>query len=182
MLRSPSPVLHTVAGLLLLWSVTMSQIAEDTGIGRATLYKYFAGVEAILLAWHEREVSSHLERLADLQDRAGDPGTRLDAVLEAYALIAFEHHGGEIAALLHRGEHVTRAQQQLSGLIQDLLTEGAQSGGIRDDVSPAELTNYCLHAVTAAGNLPSEAAVRRLLRVIRSGLQPRTASEPPTRS
>ncbi len=37
-----------------LRSVTMSQIAEETGIGRATLYKYFPDVEAILLAWHER--------------------------------------------------------------------------------------------------------------------------------
>ena len=31
-------------------SVTMLQIAEATGIGRATLYKYFSGVEAILVA------------------------------------------------------------------------------------------------------------------------------------
>ncbi len=37
-----------------LRSVTMSQIAAQSGIGRATLYKYFPDVEAILLAWHER--------------------------------------------------------------------------------------------------------------------------------
>jgi len=43
-----------------LASVTMSEIAERTGIGRATLYRYFPDVEAILLAWHERQVSSHL--------------------------------------------------------------------------------------------------------------------------
>lgn len=41
-----------------LRSVTMSQIAEDTGIGRATLYKYFSSVEAILVAWHERHLTS----------------------------------------------------------------------------------------------------------------------------
>lgn len=34
--------------------MTMSRIAEEIGIGRATLYKYFPDVEAILLAWHER--------------------------------------------------------------------------------------------------------------------------------
>ena len=43
-----------------LRSVTMSQIAEKTGIGRATLYKYFPDVEAILLAWHERQITGHL--------------------------------------------------------------------------------------------------------------------------
>ena len=52
-------ILDTTAALVAehgLWSVTMSQIAEKTGIGRATLYKYFADVEAILLAWHERPI------------------------------------------------------------------------------------------------------------------------------
>jgi AcrR family transcriptional regulator len=70
-----------------LTSVTMSQIAEKTGIGRATLYKYFPDVEAILLAWHERQVAAHLQQLADIRDDAGDAGQRLDAVLEAYAFI-----------------------------------------------------------------------------------------------
>jgi len=54
-------VLETTAALVAehgLRSVTMSQIAEDTGIGRATLYKYFPDVEAILLAWHERQITA----------------------------------------------------------------------------------------------------------------------------
>src|SRR6266568_4976461 len=58
-------------------SVTMSQIAEETGIGRATLYKYFPDVEAILVAWHERHVAEHLERLAEARDRSGHPRDQL---------------------------------------------------------------------------------------------------------
>ena len=57
--------LVTERGLL---SVTMSQIAEETGIGRATLYKYFPDVEAILDAWHQRQITGHLEYLADVRD------------------------------------------------------------------------------------------------------------------
>jgi AcrR family transcriptional regulator len=157
-----------------LRSVTMSQIAEKTGIGRATLYKYFPDVEAILVAWHERHVTGHLEHLAELRDQAGDAGERLEAVLEAYALISHhrEHYGTELAALLHRGEHVARAQQQLIDLIRDLLTEVAQTGDLRDDVAPDELASYCLHALTAASSLPSEAAVRRLVTVTLAGLRP----------
>src|ERR671916_987131 len=75
--------LVTEHGLL---SVTMSQIAEQTGIGRATLYKYFPDVESILFACHERHVTEHLRRLTALVDRPGDPDQRLHAVLEAYAL------------------------------------------------------------------------------------------------
>jgi AcrR family transcriptional regulator len=153
-------------------SVTMSQIAEETGIGRATLYKHFPDVEAILVAWHERQVAAHLEYLAEIRDRTGDAGERLKAVLEAYALISHEDHGTELAALLHRGEHVAHAQQQLSHFIQDLLTEGAETGELRDDVAPDELANYCLHALTAASSLPSKAAVRRLVTVTLAGLHP----------
>src|SRR5687768_2488734 len=89
-------ILDTTAALVAqhgLRSVTMSQIAEETGIGRATLYKYFPDVEAILFAWHERQIAGHLEHLAEVRDQAGDPGQRLEAVLEAYALIAHESHG-----------------------------------------------------------------------------------------
>jgi AcrR family transcriptional regulator len=157
-----------------LASVTMSQIAEKTGIGRATLYKYFPDVEASLVAWHERHVTAHLEHLAEVRDRAGDPGERLEAVLEAYALTSHhrEHHGTELAALLHRGQHVARAQQQLSDLIRDLLTEAAETGDVRHDVAPDELASYCVYALTAAGSLPSKAAVRRLVTVTLAGLRP----------
>jgi len=158
-----------------LTSATMSKIAEETGIGRATLYKYFPDVETILVTWHERHVIGHLKHLANVRDQAGDAGERLEAVLEAYALISHdrEHHGNELAALLHRGEHVARAQQRLNDLLRDLLTEAAGTGDVRDDVAPAELASYCLHALAAAGSLPSKAAVRRLVTVTLAGLHPR---------
>ncbi|GAA0658711.1 hypothetical protein GCM10010193_06800 [Kitasatospora atroaurantiaca] len=167
-----------------LLSVTMSRIAQETGIGRATLYKYFPDVEAILIAWHERQVTSHLAQLTTARDQAGSAEERIQAVLEAYALIVHErhgHHGSNIAALLHQGEHVARAHQQLTGLVRDLLSEGAKAGVLRDDVMPDELANYCLHALSAAGSLPSKAAVRRLVTVTLAGLHPRAATTGPSR-
>jgi AcrR family transcriptional regulator len=155
-----------------LTSVTMSQIAEKTGIGRATLYKYFPDVEAILLAWHERHVTGHLEYLAKIRDQAGDARERLEAVLEAYAFIQHKRHATELAALLHRDEHVAQAQQHLTDIIRNLLSEAAQTGDIRSDVAPEELASYCLHALTAASSLPSEAAVRRLVTLTLAGLLP----------
>ena len=154
--------------------VTMSRVAEATGIGRATLYKYFPDVEAILLAWHERHVTGHLEHLAEVRDQAGDAGERLEAVLKAYALISHhrEHHGTELAAFLHRGEPVARAQQQLRDMIRDLLTKAAETGDVRDDVAPDELASYCLHALAAASSLPTKAAVGRLVTVTLAGLRP----------
>src|SRR5918994_1819048 len=126
-------VMETAAALVAehgLRPVTMSQIAQEARIGRATLYKYFSDVEAILLAWHERQIAGHLTYLAEVRDQAGGAVERLEAVLEAYALTSHgryshEHPGPELAALLHRGMHVTEAQQQVHDMIDDLLTEAA---------------------------------------------------------
>jgi AcrR family transcriptional regulator len=175
--------LDTTAALVAehgLASVTMSRIAEKTGIGRATLYKYFPDVEAILSAWHERQIADHLGQLAEVRDQAGAAGERLETVLRAYALIQqrraqhhrHEPHSAELAALLHPDQHVARAQQHLRDMFRDLLTEAVKTGDIRDDVAPGELASYCLHALTAAGTLPSKAAVHRLVTVTLAGLRP----------
>ncbi len=156
-------------------SVTMSEIAAKTGVGRATLYKYFPDVEAILFAWHQRHVRGHLQHLAELRDQPGDARQRLESVLETYALISHhrEHQGTELGALLHLGDHVVLAEQQIIDLIRDLLTEVAETGGLlRDDVAPEVLASYCFHALTAASRLPSEAAVRQLVTVTLAGLRP----------
>ncbi len=157
-----------------LTAVTMSQVAEQAGISRATLYKYFPDVEAILLAWHERQVAGHLAQLAELRDRHTDPAARLTAVLTGYALSSRHRgrHAGEVAVLLHRGEHLVPAEQQLSDLLTALLADAAAAGAVRDDVAPAELANYCLHALSASARLPSDAAVHRLVELTMTGLQP----------
>ena len=51
-----------------LTGLTMSEIARQSGIGRATLYKYFPDIESILAAWHERQVSEHLRQLAAVSE------------------------------------------------------------------------------------------------------------------
>jgi len=170
--------LETTAALVAehgLRAVTMSQIAEDTGIGRATLYKYFPDVEAILAAWHEREIASHLASLEQIRDRTRRPARRLKAVLKAYALIVHAshgHHDAELASLLHRDERVVRAEHQLRRMVRDLLADSVQTGDVRGDVPLDELATYCLHALAAAGTLPSKTGVRRLITITLAGLRP----------
>jgi hypothetical protein len=63
-------------------------------------------------------------------------------------------------------------QQQLSDFIADLVAEAEGAGEVRDDVPPKELARYCLHALAVASELPSRAAVRRLVSVTLAGLRP----------
>ena len=156
-----------------LFGVTMSQIAEKTGIGRATLYKYFPDVESILLAWHDREVAGHLTYLAEVRDRTEDPVQRLESVLEAYAMLTRHAHGQDagFAELFHRDDRMRRAHGQVHQMIRDLVGAAATAGEVRSDVPPEELATFCVNALAGARAQSSKAAVRRLVSVTMAGLR-----------
>ena len=148
-------------------AVTMSKIAEATGIARATLYRYFPDVQAVLLAWHERQIADHLEHLLQVSRQPGTAVERLATVLETYAHLSTHDHGAgaDVAAALHEGEHVAEGRRRLREFLQELIAEGVAAGDLRGDVPPAELATYCLHALGGARELPSSEAVRRLVTV-----------------
>lgn len=152
-------------------AITMSDIAGRAGIGRATLYRHFPDVDAVLTAWHERLIAEHLQQLADVRDHAdGSPAKRLAAVLAAYARLSSHRHGGEPAARLHRSEHVTAARAPLRTFLAGLIAEAARAGEVRADVPAEELADYALGALSAAAEA-SEAAVERLVAVTVAGLR-----------
>jgi AcrR family transcriptional regulator len=157
-----------------LTGVTMSQIAKESGIGRATLYKYFPDLESILAAWHERHVGGHLHHLTDVAEASGgaSPSERLEAVLREYAALTRQHRdGSDLAALLHQGDHVVRAHADLAEFLTALIRAAAERGQLRDDIPAAELAAFCLHALSAASGLPSQAALDRLIIVTLAGLR-----------
>lgn len=157
-----------------LLAVTMSKIAEQASIGRATLYKYFPDVEAILLASLEHHVDGHLAHLIAVRDGAADAGARLADVLQAFALMLYKsgkHWDSRLAAVLHNDERFVKRERQLYEMLRDLLSESAGKGIVRDDVPASELATYCLNALAAARGLSSVPAVNRLVRVTLAGLQ-----------
>lgn len=156
---------HGLAG------VTMSRLAQRSGVGRATVYKYFPDAAAVLDAWHEQLVGEHLERLRAARDRTSAPGERLDAVLAAYAQLMRSPHSGELVAALHSTEHVARARQHVAGILAEVLSGAAAAGLIRDDRPMAELAAFCRHALAAAAELP-EAGRDRLVDLVREALGP----------
>jgi AcrR family transcriptional regulator len=155
-----------------LTGVTMASIARESGIGRATLYKYFPDIDAILSAWHERQIGAHLQRLSEVSE-ATSPERRLEAVLRAYAQLSRGGgHGSELSSTLHASEHAAQAHAHLDAFLTTLIRDAADRGEVRTDVPAPELAAFCLHALTAAESLTSKAALDRLVAVTLSGLGP----------
>jgi hypothetical protein len=75
----------------------------------------------------DSQLTAHLQQLATVRDQARDPRERLGAVLEAYALISYDsrrQHDSELAAFLHRDQHVAQAQRQLHVMISRPTSRG----------------------------------------------------------
>jgi hypothetical protein len=131
----------------------------------------FPDVEAILMAWHERQVRGHLDQLAAIGTQRADPAYRLSTVLQTYAHSLHHDRGHDVAAALHQGPHMAAARQELHAFVTGLLADAVAAGEVRDDVAPGELAEFCLHALAAAVTLPSNAAVSRLTTVTLAALR-----------
>jgi AcrR family transcriptional regulator len=154
-------------------SLTMSQVAEEAGIGRATLYKYFPDVESILVARHTRHVEEHLRALEELRASPEPPDARLEAVARAYAAICFHrgrHASADLRGLVHHGPEAMDAERRLDAVFADLITEAAAEGLVRTDLEPDDLAAYCRHALESAGLALDIDGALRLARVVLDGL------------
>jgi AcrR family transcriptional regulator len=180
-------VLDTVAQLVSTGgvpAVSMTKVAEGAGISRVTLYKYFPDVEALLAAWHERQVKQHLGHLHHVRthlQRGGDgqsPVVAVRAVLEAYALMLQKTSVNESPAFLHSSSHVGHAQEHLQNFLSAMIDDAKPpaSGNpdsfpvIRSDMASGVLASFALHAVNAAAAAPTPEAARALVDVIVDGM------------
>ncbi|QYG94210.1 TetR/AcrR family transcriptional regulator [Iamia sp. SCSIO 61187] len=153
-----------------LHSVTMAGLAQEAGIGRATLYKYFAGVDEVLVAWHERLLEEHVRALRAEVEGQPDPAEQLVRGLRAYTELT-AHEPSEAAGALHGRGHAQGSADEVESLFTDLIDAAARHGAVRDDVAPRELAVFCIGALGGARHLPSKAAARRLVATVLEGLR-----------
>lgn len=151
-----------------LTALNMARIATETGIGRATLYKYFKDVEDILAAWHRRQVAAHLADLETVRSRAAGPLQALEAVLLAYLSHSAHDHHGSLGRLLHAMPHVEEAQRHLAAFIASIIAEAIAAGDLPGSASADECARYALAALQAP--IASKAAAARLVRLVLTGL------------
>ena len=148
-----------------LTGLTMTALAEASGGGRATLYKYVPDVAAALTAWQEREIGRHLQRLRTIAQES-PPESRLSDVLLAYARLRRHRHGDDDDDALHGTIRLAPAESELTALVQEIIDDDTRAGTTRTDLSPQELAAYAVGAIGAAAALPDTTAVSRLATLV----------------
>ena len=143
--------------------VSMSEVASRTGITRATLYKYFADVDAIFVEWHRRMLEKHLAHVEAIAHGGGKAADRLTDILLFFAMIALRHHGTRFAEALHDREHARVAEERLVAVVERIVAEGIDAGTFRADLSPREAAVFLQGSLSGVHRLSDEAAVKRLV-------------------
>jgi AcrR family transcriptional regulator len=156
-------------------AVTMTQIAETVGIGRATLYKYYPDVAAIYADWHDQQVTRHVEHIRREIAAVRSPKKRLVKALETHVERLHEQHRSELAQLhlsvfeSTNGASAHTANTKLVELLEELIAELVVKNQPSDRTAH-ELALFANHALGAANELTTQQARRRLVHTIATAI------------
>jgi TetR/AcrR family transcriptional regulator, cholesterol catabolism regulator len=135
------------------YSVSVEDIAEASGIGKATLYHYFKSREEILLAMHEVIADEILAHADQVRSEAGPvrDAIRSSIVMmlsmirdrPGYVRVFFEHYG-ELSRSLQT--KIAARRDAYASFVEDLIRRGIDEGECRP-VDP-HLTTLALFGMT----------------------------------
>jgi TetR/AcrR family transcriptional regulator len=135
----------------------IEDVAEATGVPRATLYYYFSGKEDILAWILRRMLAAAAEAVAGAASGPGSARERLEAVIRQKLRVMADHPNScramladfgradripELAAAIQEGFHVP---------VRRLLAEGEADGSLRPVSDPETAASALYGAVTTAG-------------------------------
>lgn len=139
-----------------LHAVTVQQIAQEAGIGKGTVYEYFASREEILAKTMLRRMKQELEALAARVDRARSFDEKLESLLDAAwdmmrmksscvrLLLADINMAGIMEGLCDNLQECgVLAAGQMCALVSRMLADGVREGAL--PASPGE--TYGLMAI-----------------------------------
>jgi TetR/AcrR family transcriptional regulator len=135
---------------------TMSDIAEVTGIPRATLYYYFEGKEAVFARMCAMVLDAFEEAISVALADAGSAAERLARVVRAQLEFCAAHPAAFMAMHLDLGRAARRAEMSERMVraylrpVAKLLEEGVADGTMRPVASPRVVAAAILGAATTA--------------------------------
>jgi AcrR family transcriptional regulator len=166
---------------------SIAEIRQLAGVGQGTVFRHFATKERLLAT----VVVEKLEDVAavgrELLD-AADPGAALREFMRASTMMhAKDRCLSEAMCVSARSNsNVRAAQDQIMGVVGELLRKAQDAGAVRDDVTPVDV--FILKAAASRATVELREVApdmwRRYLDLIFDGLRPEAAHplshEPPT--
>ncbi|MDA8056729.1 MAG: TetR/AcrR family transcriptional regulator [Actinomycetota bacterium] len=163
-------------------ALTMSAVAARAGLSRATVYRYFPDVDALLSAWVGREMHGSISQIVADARAITDPLRRIEHLVATQAALferqdhrlSAEHFESEAGSPAVRKE-VAAQMAPLRQLLADTITEADVAGLLATHVDPslaADLVLGILGAVRrhiVGGTLSSTDAVSFVMTLLRSG-------------
>ncbi len=117
---------------------SMRQIAAEAGIGKSTLYDYFAGKDEIILFLIEDPVAELIRRAKSILEQGGSPAQRLRRVMHMHLDFLLDNKAYYLKLSLEAQRLSLETQRRYQArryayqdLIQGLIEEGIQQGAFR---------------------------------------------------
>jgi TetR/AcrR family transcriptional regulator len=120
----------------------IDEIADTTGIPKATLYYYFSGKEEILAFLFEDMLTAIADQAKVAMGDAGTAADRLASVVTMQVRLLVENRDlsaalvGDLGRVTRSGALVESLQAAFYSPIESLLVEGAADGSLRDTGNP----------------------------------------------
>lgn len=135
----------------------IEEIAEVTGVPKATLYYYFAGKEEVLAFLFHDFLSLVAGDVAVAADAPASGAARLRTVIEAQLRLMFEHPAvcraliGDLGRAGRLPEIAAAINDAFYAPLERLLAEGASDGSLREVEDTVGAAATIFGAVTMAG-------------------------------
>jgi AcrR family transcriptional regulator len=148
--------------------MTMDDVAQEAGIGKATIYGYFAGKDEVALSVVDRYATDLATRLSEIAVSQGSPEERLRQMLRERVLSAFDwaqRHRLSMDDTLAALRPLVRARREKygeasAGIVAAVLEEGWRRGEFVLYEPPIDVARTLLAAT--AGLLPYNLSAREL--------------------
>jgi AcrR family transcriptional regulator len=129
--------------------VPLEKIADQAGVGRATLYRNFPDREALL----DATLQVRMGELAEQVQQWGDRPDAFFLAVRAQATFGISASCFEFIVTLHRRDptFTRRVREGFEAILAEPLARAKAAGLIRADFDPADV--YLLVLMTAAGGL-----------------------------
>ncbi|TDO69414.1 TetR family transcriptional regulator [Kribbella sp. VKM Ac-2571] len=155
---------------------SMRAIANEAGVGIATLYRHFPTRESLVDAVYQDQVSrltgGARELLAELE-----PPAALRRWMDLFGEWIATKNGmlDTLLAMVESGEIAhAHTRTELLGAIDDILEAGRTTGELRADLPAEDIAAALIGIFTVAGSPANEAMAARLLNLLMDGLRPTT--------